>query len=108
MDTVDLKKIGQRICERRKLIGMTQDQLAERMDVSIQMVSNLERGIKAIRIDNLVRLCQILGVSTDYILTGRETAYDFEVFSSQIANLTEENRKLVEWILSYWQPRERE
>lgn len=108
MDTVDLKKIGQRICERRKLIGMTQDQLAEQMDVSIQMVSNLERGVKAIRIDNLVRLCQVLKVSTDYILTGTESSYDLDILSSQLFNLPKENRKLIEWILSYWQHSDKE
>lgn len=68
----ELENIGKRIGERRKQMGLTQEKLAEQMDVSIQMISNLERGVKAIRIDNLVRLSQILKVSTDYILTGTE------------------------------------
>jgi len=53
---VDLKEIGQRIFERRRELRYTQEQLAEKMEVSVQMVSNLERGNKAIRIDNLVAL----------------------------------------------------
>lgn len=39
------------------------------MNVSIQMISNIERGNKAIKIDNLLKLCDILKTSTDYILT---------------------------------------
>ena len=52
MDNYILDEIGKRISERRKLMRLTQEQLAEQMDVSIQMISNLERGVKAIRIDN--------------------------------------------------------
>ena len=42
--------------------------IADLMDVSIQMISNLELGKKAIRPENLVKVCVILGVSADYIL----------------------------------------
>ena len=70
MIEVDLNGIGKRIQDRRKQQGYTQEKIAEMMNVSIQMVSNLERGNKAIRIDNLINLSQILNISTDYILTG--------------------------------------
>ena len=76
MDNYILEEIGKRISERRKLMQTTQEQLAEQMDVSIQMISNLERGVKAIRIDNLIRLSQTLNISTDYILTGKQTTDD--------------------------------
>ena len=68
-----LINIGNRICARRRALGYTQEQIADMMDVSIQMISNLERGNKAIRIDNLLKICQILRVSTDYILTGEQS-----------------------------------
>ena len=54
MKTEDLEKIGVRIVERRKELQLTQEQIAERMNVSIQMISNIERGNKAIKIDNLL------------------------------------------------------
>lgn len=44
MKTEDLEKIGVRIVERRKELQLTQEQIAERMNVSIQMISNIERG----------------------------------------------------------------
>ncbi len=42
MKTEDLEKIGVRIVERRKELQLTQEQIAERMNVSIQMISNIE------------------------------------------------------------------
>ena len=81
---VFLKEVGERICERRKNLGYTQEQLAERMDVSIQMISNLERGNKAIKIDNLLKLSKILSVSTDYILTGIQACYQLLVLLFQL------------------------
>ena len=67
MDNYILEEIGKRISERRKLMRLTQEQLAEQMDVSIQMISNLERGVKAIRIDNPIRLSQTLNISREKV-----------------------------------------
>ncbi len=50
MEKAILNEIGKRIQQRRKQMGYTQEQIANMMDVSIQMVSNLERGNKSIRI----------------------------------------------------------
>lgn len=96
MINVNLIEIGKRIQNRRKQLALTQEQLAEKMNVSIQMVSNLERGNKAIRIDNLINLSQILDVSTDYILTGKETQEDNSIFIKRIAMLSQKERKMVE------------
>ena len=93
-----LSEIGARICNKRKALGYTQEQIAEMMDVSIQMVSNLERGNKSIRIDNLVKLSKILGVSTDYILTGKQSENEL---AEKINNLSERDYKLVAEIIDY-------
>lgn len=97
----DLGEIGKRIQNRRKQRGYTQEQLADMMNVSIQMISNLERGIKAIRIDNLINLSAILEISTDYILTGKATADDIGALTTSIAQLTEKNRKMIEMLVEY-------
>lgn len=101
MNEADLTGIGKRIQIRRKQQGYTQEQLAEMMNVSIQMVSNLERGNKAIRIDNLINLSQILDISTDYILTGKETKYDIQALTTRIAQLPDRDRKMVEMLVDY-------
>lgn len=101
MVNVDLAEIGKRIQARRKQQGLTQEQLADRMNVSIQMVSNLERGNKAIKIDNLVNLSRILDVSTDYILTGKETQGDFRALTERIEKLSPGSRKMIETLVDY-------
>ena len=101
MTNADLVKIGQRIQIRRKQQGYTQEQLADLMNVSIQMVSNLERGNKAIRIDNLIKLSEILEISTDYILTGRETADDIGALNARIEQLSERDRKMINLLADF-------
>ena len=103
MDDNVLIEMGKRIQNRRKQLALTQEQLAEMMNVSIQMVSNLERGNKAIRIDNLVNLSQILQVSTDYILTGKETADDMNALTARIAQLSTKDRKMIEMLVEHCQ-----
>ncbi len=95
-----LKQMGARIQSRRKQLGYTQEQLAEMMNVSIQMISNLERGNKAIRIDNLVRLCQILNVTTDYILTGAVSLPD-PVLAGRMEMLSPPQQNMVNALIEY-------
>ena len=98
---VDLVEIGKRIQGRRKQMGLTQEQLADKMDVSIQMVSNLERGNKSIRIENLIKLSEILNISTDYILTGKETAEDMQALTEQMATLSQKERKMMKLLMDF-------
>ncbi len=101
MTTTELKAIGNRISARRKQLNYTQEQIAEKMDVSIQMISNLERGNKAIKIDNLIKISEILNVSTDYILTGKRTSQDTYIASNKIAQLSDCDYKMVDTIIEY-------
>lgn len=102
MSAIDLKEIGKRICERRRHLNLTQEIVAEKMNVSVQMISNLERGNKAIKIDNLVKLSKILSVSTDYILTGKTfTERNPDLISENISKLSDKEYKMIEMIIKY-------
>ena len=101
MHETDLIGIGKRIQQRRKQLSLTQEQVAEMMNVSVQMISNLERGNKAIRIDNLINLCSILNVSTDYILTGKETLTDLAALTERIQLLPEKEQQMIELLIDF-------
>lgn len=101
MNAIELIAIGKRIQNRRKELGYTQEQLAEMMNVSVQMVSNLERGNKAIRIDNLINISQIMNISTDYILTGKQNQQDISNLSEQISGLSPKDRKMIALLVDY-------
>ena len=91
-----LKSIGARIHTRRKELGLTQENLAECMEVSIQMISNLELGKKAIRPENLIKLCNALNVSADYILRGQRADWEAIDFMERYLRLSCENQQLLE------------
>ncbi|MBE6602817.1 MAG: helix-turn-helix transcriptional regulator [Ruminococcaceae bacterium] len=91
-----LKQVGARINACRKELHLTQEALAERMEVSVQMISNVELGKKAIRPENLVKLCNVLNVSADYILRGNRADFEAVGFMKKYTQLSVENQKLIE------------
>ena len=94
-----LHGIGQRISARRKQLKMTQEQLAYLMDVSTQMISYAEQGRKAIRPENLIRLCAALEVSADYILTGQAAAPEYDRIAEKLSRLSADELNHVENII---------
>ncbi len=95
-----LKEMGERINAKRRELKMTQELLAEKMEVSVQMISNLELGKKAIRPENLVKLCAIIGVSADYILTGKHNVADSTKAINNYNRLTPQQQSLVDSLIS--------
>ena len=64
----DMKKVGFKISELRKQQNVTQMELADRMGISFQAVSNWERGNSMPDISKLPELAQIFNVTIDEIL----------------------------------------
>ena len=95
--TVDM---GKRIFLCRKKLGMTQEELAEKMEVSTQTISYAEQGSKAMRPENLVKLSRILGVSTDYLLTGEIPSPASENLTEKLSRLSNEEMVFVEMIIN--------
>ena len=97
-----LKEMGLRISKRRKEQNLTQEQVAEKMNVSIQMISNLELGKKAIRPENLVKLCQVLGITADYILTGQKMSMDVQSIVNKLSTLADDDIQMVEALIDHF------
>lgn len=100
-DSVFLKEMGQRIVVRRKALRMTQEELAEKLGVSTQMISNLELGKKAIRPENLAKICDALGLSADFVLTGTNTKSAVDTVAEKLVQLTEEELQIVSDMIDY-------
>ena len=94
-----LLEVGQRIIERRKSLGLTQEALAEKADVTTQFVSYAESGKRAMRPENLLKLSIALGVSTDYLLTGEIIDKDLLILSDKLRSLTPAQLRIVEEII---------
>ena len=91
-----LEEIGRRIMERRKKLGLTQEALAEKGDVTTQFVSYAESGKRAMRPENLLKISEALGVSADYLLTGDVIDKDLFLISEKLQRLTPDQLRLVE------------
>ena len=100
-DTNFLKDMGQRIMVRRKSLRMTQEELAEKLGVSTQMISNLELGKKAIRPENLSKVCAVLELSADFILTGTNTKTAVDAVAEKLIQLTAEELQIVNDMIDY-------
>lgn len=95
---VDYLVIGNRIKQARKLKGMTQEKLAEEMNLSIAFLSRIERGNSQINLKRLSQICEILDVSEGEILNGsssKSSKYlDYE-FNNILKGCSSSKQKLI-------------
>ena len=69
-------KIGNFITDCRKENKLTQEQLAEKMNVSVNAVSKWERGLNLPDTSNIPELCNILGITINELLEGKRLNFD--------------------------------
>lgn len=97
-------EVGARCQIARLSAGYTQQQLAELIDVSVQYLSDMERGKTGMSTTTVVRLCKALNVSADFILLGKRSPdeiNDAEWIQQQIEYLDEKERLLIKTIISF-------
>ncbi len=69
---MDLVKIGTYIASKRKALGLTQKQVAEKLGMSDKSVSKWERGICLPDVSVYLELCEILGITINEFLAGED------------------------------------
>lgn len=94
-----LQEIGRRIMERRKKLGLTQEALAEKAEVTAQFVSYAEAGKRTMRPENLMKMASALEVSADYLLTGEIIDKDLLILADKMSALTPDQIRIVENII---------
>jgi len=65
-----------RIRKAREDLGYTREKFAEKLDVSVSYLAELERGRTGISVKMLVKVCNVLGLSADYVLFGNDRQED--------------------------------
>ena len=73
---MDQIKIGRFIAERRKLQGLTQAQLAEKLNITDRAVSKWETGRSLPDAALMLALCEILGISVNELLSGEKVTME--------------------------------
>ena len=96
--TLDYSIIGERLKKARISKGLTQEQLAEKLDVSVAFLSRAERGNVKINLPRITQICNILDISISTIITGtafNSKDYLTEDFSNLLKNCPPEKFKLI-------------
>ena len=68
MKNIDYTAMGGRIRSARQEAGLSQSELAERCSISVSFLGHIERGTRKMSLETLVAICDILGLSADYLL----------------------------------------
>lgn len=87
------KAMGERLRIQRKQQQLTQEQLAECLNISIKHYSEAERGLVGLSVENLIKVSEILGISLDYLLKGISIDYPFPVRMLEIYQNCPESKK---------------
>src|SRR5699024_12083781 len=94
-----LKEMGQRMLDRRKQLKLTQEALAKMAHVTPQTVSTAELGTKAMRPETILKICDALDISTDYLLRGQVMEGDTRLLNQKVSSLTPSQYRHLENII---------
>ncbi|MBQ3003017.1 MAG: helix-turn-helix transcriptional regulator [Clostridia bacterium] len=70
----DLRTIGNKMLALRKRMGMTQAEVAEAAGLSDRAYADIERGTVNMRVETVLRICNVLHITPDEILTEETSA----------------------------------
>lgn len=92
---MELKEIGGRIKAERKNLHISQEKLAELVNVSPHYIYEIERGMKAMSLETLINLSEALKLPTDYILFGEKDNERRSIYD-KLSSMSEERRARAE------------
>lgn len=95
---LDFAVIGNRLKKIRIEKNLTQENLAEQLNLSVAFLSRIERGISHINLKRLSQICSILNVSEGYILNGTSSTSDqylISEFNDILSTCSPEKQKLI-------------
>lgn len=96
------KSIGNRISKLRKNHGLTQEQFAEELDISIKHISAVERGTSSLSLEKLIDAGECLDCSLDYLILGDAKKDGTGLLPASILNiLSSDDEKEKELLLEY-------
>ena len=90
--------IGSRVKTARQNAGLTQSALAERIDKSTTFIGSLETGVNGLSVPTLLKICEVLHVSPDYLLVEHPSGNDahLKLYLERIKSLDPSESELVE------------
>lgn len=94
-------EIGANIQAAREQAGYTQEHLAELLDLSPNHISAIERGVSAVSLDALRKICVLFGISADVIVFGNtEQNDDVYKIAQQLSRIKPDYQPQINKVLS--------
>lgn len=105
------KSIGTRIGQLRKSRGITQEQLAEEIDITTKHMSSVERGASSLSLEKLISTGEHLDCTMDYLILGEDKKDGTNLLPASILSILSSNdehekKLLLEYINLYGKLRE--
>ena len=100
-NSMDQLKIGKFIAERRKMNGLTQMQLAEKLNITDRAISKWENGKSLPDSSIMLELCEVLGITVNDLLSGEVvTMNDYKDSEKLLLEMVKEKEKADERLLT--------
>lgn len=99
MHTLDRLAVGVRIREQREKLFISKKELAERLNITLRFLDEVESGSRGVSLNKLMMLSQILEVSTDYLLFGSSEKASNQVFNHIIESCPPSKREALAVIM---------
>ena len=87
------RTLGRRIREERLKLNLTQEKLAERLNISTVHLAKTEAGKRSCSLDVLSNVAVFLDTSLDYLVFGKVSDHDVRVRLDSVIQILEELRK---------------
>lgn len=100
------KRIGKKIATLRKQNSMTQEQLAEKLSITVKHCSSVERGLSSLSLEKLIYVADLFDVSLDYLVrdfSDEEQEYIPQICLELFKNADNKERLLLKEYLSLYQ-----
>jgi transcriptional regulator with XRE-family HTH domain len=95
-----MMNVGEKIKKIRKMAGMTQEELAEKMNVSRQTISKWEKEISSPDLDSAIALCELFEISLDDLMKGEQSVREEKISLQDMIKINQRNQKQTVLLIS--------
>ena len=101
IDKDNIMKAYEKLRNARVRIGITQEYVAKELNIPRTAVVQIENGTRRISSDELASLCNIYGVSADYILNMKSDNSSFKFIARSFDNLSESDQREIASLIEF-------
>ena len=94
--------VGKRIRHRRWLVGMTQQQLAEKVGIKFQQIQKYETGMNRVSASRLWDIASALSITVSFFFEGLDETEKSAAFDSEVPNDILKDKEALELVRSYY------